>query len=736
VALSVTREGNPTPILGTIEVSAPTVTDFEQRWVTFSTPALISSRFPTLDTAEAAQFEARIKAVLAGMSAKRIPLDTVLLSLKSEEEKPGSVATNNDPPLIFRSARPASLVVFDGQPVLAPIGETGLSLAVNTNWDVIFDPTENGTWYLLNNGAWFIAPAFTGPYAPAPRLPVVFSKLPSDGNFAEIRKNIPGRTLKPDDAPRIFVSTKPAEIIVTTGPPVLKPIPDTSLQVVTNTNADLFLDTDNGRFYYLVSGRWFSSRGLDGPWTFATPDLPADFARIPPENLAAHVLASVPGTAPAQEAVIAAQIPRQAILKRDATKLEVSYVGPPEFKPIPGTTMSYAVNTPHQVIEVDGKYYACYQGAWFVAPAPTGPWVLAETVPAVIYTIPPSSPLYNVTYVKVYSATPTTVTYGYTAGYMMGFITAGVLVYGTGYYYPPVVVPGPVPAYLPYPYSYAGSTYYNPATGAWARGGVAYGPYGGAVAGGSAYNPATGAYARGAEVYGPSGGAGAWSAYNPATGTYAHGSAAWGPNGGTANASFTNPRYGVSGTTTQNANAYGHWGSSVVTTPTQTVHTASEGNSQGTAAGFRSSTGAEGVGVHGAGGNNAGVARGAGGNVYAGSDGNVYRHTSDGWSTWNNGSWTPVQPPARSGDTAQAGTSNRLNQGAQPGAAERTFPGQTATQGGAGNMRAQTGSSSYGQLEQDRQARETGALRQRQFGGAQEPGEFAGRRGGRRFFRP
>jgi hypothetical protein len=340
-----------------------------------------------------------------------------------------------------------------------------------------------------------------------------------------------------------------------------------------------------------------------------------------------------------------------------------------------------------------------------------------------------------VTYVKVYSATPTTVTYGYTAGYMMGFITAGVLVYGTGYYYPPVVVPGPVPAYLPYPYSYAGSTYYNPATGAWARGGVAYGPYGGAVAAGSAYNPATGAYARGAEVYGPYGGAGAWSAYNPATGTYAHGSAAWGPNGGTANASFSNPRYGVSGTTTQNANAYGHWGSSVVTTPTQTVHTASEGNSQGTAAGFRSSTGAEGVGVHGAGGNNAGVARGAGGNVYAGSDGNVYRHTSDGWSTWNNGSWTPVQPPARSGDTAQAGTSNRLSQGAQPGGAERTFPGQTATQGGAGNMRAQTGNSSYGQLEQDRQARETGALRQRQFGAAQEPGEFAGRRGGRRFFR-
>ena len=53
----------------------------------------------------------------------------------------------------------------------------------------------------------------------------------------------------------------------------------------------------------------------------------------------------------------------------------------------------------------------------------------------VIYTIPPSSPMYNVTYVKVYGATPTAVTYGYTAGYTMAFVSAGVVVYGTGYYY-------------------------------------------------------------------------------------------------------------------------------------------------------------------------------------------------------------------------------------------------------------------------------------------------------------
>ena len=134
------------------------------------------------------------------------------------------------------------------------------------------------------------------------------------------------------------------------------------------------------------------------------------------------------------------------------------------------------MNTAYEVIGTGGKYYLCYQGAWFVGPSPTGPWVLADSVPAAIYAIPPTSPVYNVTYVQVYSSSPQSVTYGYTAGYVMGFVTAGVIVYGTGYYYPPVIIPAPVPVYYPYPYSYAGGVWYNPATGAWARGGTSTAP--------------------------------------------------------------------------------------------------------------------------------------------------------------------------------------------------------------------------------------------------------------------
>ncbi|MBV9749738.1 MAG: hypothetical protein JO157_13085, partial [Acetobacteraceae bacterium] len=485
-----------------------------------------------------------------------------------------------------------------------------------------------------------------------------------------------------------------------------------------------------------------------GPWTFATPDLPADFARIPPDGPKGYVLASVPGTAQAQQAVLQAAVPRQATLKRATAKLEVTYSGAPRFKPIEGTDMAYAVNTSFDVIQVGAVYYACWQGAWFQAPSPTGPWMLADEVPPVIYTIPPSNPLYHTTYVRVYSATPQAVTYGYTAGYMMGFVTAGVLAYGTGYYYPPVVVPGPVPAYYPYPYSYAGNVRYNAYTGAWARGGTVYGPYGGAATGGTAYNPATGAWARGGAVYGPNGGAGAWSAYNPSTGSYAHGSASWGGGSGTANASFYNARTGVSGSTNQNANAYSRWGSSVVSGPNATVNTASGSNARGTAGGFTSTSGAKGAGFHGAGGNNAGVVKGAGGNVYAGADGNVYRHNSSGWSKWDNGSWNSVQKPAGTASGAQRQATNRPQ---QRSASYNSSLGTTNTmqsrpnrtgQSYAGQQRQSFSraqpftSGSYAQLEQDRFARTQGAQWQRGMGsfrGGGAMGGFGARGGGGAF---
>ena len=81
-----------------------------------------------------------------------------------------------------------------------------------------------------------------------------------------------------------------------------------------------------GAFYFLVAGRWFSAPSLDGPWTFATPKLPEDFKKIPIEHPRSRVLASVPGTPQAIEAVVLASIPRTArVNKKELKAPDVAY---------------------------------------------------------------------------------------------------------------------------------------------------------------------------------------------------------------------------------------------------------------------------------------------------------------------------------------------------------------------------------------------------------------------------
>src|SRR5262249_55480447 len=142
-----------------------------------------------------------------------------------------------------------------------------------------------------------------------------------------------------------------------------------------------------------------------------------------------------------KEALIANDIPQTATISRNTATLTVSYDGQPQFKPIESTTLRYAVNTATPVIAVSAtSYYAVVNGVWFVASSATGPWAVATSVPAVIYTVPPGSPVHNVTYVKVYGSTPETVYVGYTPGYYGTVVSSSnVVVYGTGWYYPPYI---------------------------------------------------------------------------------------------------------------------------------------------------------------------------------------------------------------------------------------------------------------------------------------------------------
>jgi hypothetical protein len=130
------------------------------------------------------------------------------------------------------------------------------------------------------------------------------------------------------------------------------------------------------------------------------------------------VLYAVPGTDTAKEAVLDAQIPQTASINRSKANLTVKYDGPPKFEKISSTSLSYAVNTATPVIKVITKeFYAVDNTVWFLANSATVPWTIATKVPEIIYTIPPDSPLYNITFVKIYKVEPEIIYVGYTPGY-------------------------------------------------------------------------------------------------------------------------------------------------------------------------------------------------------------------------------------------------------------------------------------------------------------------------------
>ena len=165
------------------------------------------------------------------------------------------------------------------------------------------------------------------------------------------------------------------------------------------------------QIYVLLSGRWYSAPNENGPWAYVAPNqLPADFAQIPPGSPKANVLAFVPGTQAAQDATADTYIPQTAAIDtNNYQQPPVDYDGDPDFVPIQGTPLTYADNCQTPVVCCSGTYYCCYNAVWYQCATPRGRWDLCRRVPAAIYTIPPSCPIYPVRYCYVYGYTPTAV---------------------------------------------------------------------------------------------------------------------------------------------------------------------------------------------------------------------------------------------------------------------------------------------------------------------------------------
>ena len=619
------------PVLGTIRIEAETRVALSERLANFHKMKIAEANFQSLSKEAVKEIVATLDKVVPD-DDQVIALDRVLANLdKSQIVSKNVEGIKADPPNIFFSKTAAVIVNLDGEPIWSPIKENDLKYAVNTNWD-LFQHVPTSMYYLRNGSSWLKATDVKGQWSPAGALPESFKKLPNEENWKEVKASLPGT--KATAIPKVFVSFTPAELILLKGEPSYLLVNGTTLLWVSNTDSDVFRNGKTGPVYYLVAGRWFSAPDFTGPWTFATPSLPADFKKIPLEHDRSRVLASVPGTDQAAEAVLLAQIPQTARVNKKETKApDIAYQGDAQFTPIEKTTVQRAVNTDKDVFKVGDLYYMCYQGVWFSGKAATGPWEVAESVPEQIYQIPPSSPSHHVTYVTVENDDDDDwVVYAAAAGYTGMMVAWGCTVWGTGWYYPPYWgYGGYYPYYYPHFPTYGYSAWYNPWTGAYGRSAAVYGPYGGAGVG-ARYNPRTGTYARGAAAYGPYGARGVAQAYNPRTGTYA--------------------------ATRQGSNVYGSWGSTAVQRGDDWAKTNRYTNRQtgNTTRTIRTDEGSA-VTRRGAGGGAVGV--GDGGNVYAGKDGNVYRRDNGSWQKYDNGGWSntdrqpgETRPTDRSADRA------------------------------------------------------------------------------------
>jgi hypothetical protein len=685
-AVSYVAKDAKKPVVGTIKIEADTQVSLEQRLVKFSTLKITEANFQSLPKEQTQEIIKEIEKNIPDED-RVIALDRVLAYVDKSAIRPKNVAgIKSDPPKLYLSQTPAILVSFDGEPIWSPIQNNELKFAVNTNWD-FFQHGPTGLYYLRNDTSWLKSTALTGPWSRAGRLPDSFNKLPEDENWKDVRASLPGAPIKL--LPSVYVTSDPSELILLDGEPKYVPVPNTQLLWVSNTESDLFRHGKDGPFFYLVAGRWFSAPAITGPWTFATPNLPEAFKFISLEHPRSRVLASVPGTQQAAEAVLLAQVPQIArVNKKEIKAPDVNYNGEPQYEEIQGTQLQRARNTDKEIIKVGDLYYMCYQGVWFMANTPKGPWTIASSVPEDIYKIPPSSPSHSVTYVtreQDENDDDDWVTFASYAGYTGLMVGWGCTVWGTGWYYPPYYwYGGYYPIYYPYWRTYGYGAWYNPYTGVYGTAGRIYGPYGG-VGFGARYNPTTGTYARGAFAYGPYGARGAAQAYNPRTGTYA--------------------------STRQGSNVYGSWGSTHVQRGDDWVNTkrftSSAGNTtritrtdQG---GMITRRGQDGRGFIGSNGEN----------VYAGRDGNVYRRDQNGnWSKWQDGSWSSVPRAEQNNGARDSMLNDRARQ------QERTNRRESATGERAGQaaQRNQMDPSTYRNLERDRAARREGTQRSRDYG--------------------
>lgn len=451
-------------------------TDKETRTATLDKIDILELQFPGVDdSTKMERAKESIQKQIEGMGIT-MSLDRLIASMdESKDVKELSDNIDNTPPQIFYREKPTILISVDGDPLWKELKDQGLEYVQNSPFFIVKD-SKTGSYFINGDGNWYSKTSSGANWAVTNNVPNNIENFAAQNRPKEdTAKTEKEKKGKPESivVPDVLVVYKPSELIVTGGEPDYKSIEGTSLLYVENSEDDILMDINSQMHYVLIAGRWYKSKTLaDGSWTFQEPgDLPADFAKISEDSPMGDVLTSVPGTDASRDALLEQAIPQTAEVVRSEAKLEVQFDGDPQFQHISNTDVSYSINSDKSVLKIKQKYYCVDNGIWFVSNYPTGPWEVSDQRPPEVDQIPPTEPVYNTKYVYVYSSTPEVVYVGYLPGYTNSYIYNGVVVYGTGYYYPYWY--GSV--YYPRPVTYGYNVNYNPYIG-WGFGmGYSYG---------------------------------------------------------------------------------------------------------------------------------------------------------------------------------------------------------------------------------------------------------------------
>jgi hypothetical protein len=465
------KQKDKVPVFGAMWFSCRAVTDLDNHMVLFDEIKVESLKFPEGDEEQVENIKKAMMEKLDGISMT-ISLERFTASIAHlEDQGANNENFNNEPPVIYFETDPAVLVFIDGDPILKEVENSEIKYVMNTPFFLVQHPQSN-LYYLKGGEWWYSSKEIEKGWKSIEYPPQDVEKL-SEQAFKGETKDLDSLTIEMDQAPKLIVSTEPAELIQTDGEPKFEPITGTDLLFLTNSESDIIMDINSQQYYILISGRWYNTKQLDaGNWKYiAADDLPEDFTKIPGSSDIADVLYSVPGTPEAKDAILENSIPQTAEVDRKKSTVEVQYDGNPKFSKIESTSVSYAENSDKTVLLINSKYYCVDDAIWFVSSKATGPWEVCVEVPDEVQDIPPSSPVYNVKYVYVYDYTPSVVYVGYTPGYYGSYVYYGRVVYGTGYWYNPWYHT----YYYPRPVTWGFGVHYNPWTGWGFSYGVSYG---------------------------------------------------------------------------------------------------------------------------------------------------------------------------------------------------------------------------------------------------------------------